>query len=122
MRKGQPFSRAVFAQVGSRAAVDKALSKLVRSGLLERVARGIYMRPKLSAYTGRWVRPSPLSIMSVITKANGETIQIHGAEAVRRLGLSTQMQVVRRATLRLVMRWFVSCMRRVIACNMLERR
>lgn len=94
MRKGQPFSRAVFAQVGSRAAVDKALSKLVRSGLLERVARGIYMRPKLSAYTGRWVRPSPLSIMSVITKANGETIQIHGAEAVRRLGISTQMQVV----------------------------
>ncbi len=94
MRKGQPFSRAVFAQVGSRAAVDKALSKLVRSGLLERVARGVYMRPKLSAITGRRVRPSPLTIMSVITKANGETIQIHGAEAVRRLGLSTQMQVL----------------------------
>ncbi len=32
--------------------------------------------------------------MEVITKANGETIQIHGAEAVRRLGLSTQMQVL----------------------------
>ncbi|HHM4372459.1 TPA: DUF6088 family protein [Pseudomonas aeruginosa] len=94
MQKGQPFSRVVFAQVGSRAAVDKALSRLVKSGCLERVARGVYMRPKLSAYTGRGVRPSPLSIMSVITKANGETIQIHGAEAVRRLGLSTQMQVV----------------------------
>ena len=32
--------------------------------------------------------------MEVVTKANGETIQIHGAEAVRRLGLSTQMQVL----------------------------
>lgn len=94
MQKGQPFSRVIFAQVGSRAAVDKALSRLVQSGCLERVARGVYMRPKVSTYTGRRVRPSPLSIMSVITKANGETIQIHGAEAVRRLGLSTQMQVV----------------------------
>ncbi|MCR4508674.1 type IV toxin-antitoxin system AbiEi family antitoxin domain-containing protein [Pseudomonas sp. 32.2.56] len=94
MQKGQPFSRVVFAQVGSRAAVDKALSRLVKSGCLERVARGVYMRPKLSAYTGRLVRPSPLTVMEVITKANGETIQIHGAEAVRRLGLSTQMQVV----------------------------
>lgn len=93
MQKGKPFARAVFAQIGSRAAVDKALSRLVQSGCLERVARGVYMRPKLSRYTGQ-VKPSPLTIMSILTKANGETIQIHGAEAVRRLGLSTQMQVV----------------------------
>lgn len=93
MQKGKPFAGAVFAQVGSRASVDKALSRLVQSGSLERVTRGIYMRPKLSKYTGK-VRPSPLTVMKVITKANGETIQIHGAEAVRRLGLSTQMQVL----------------------------
>jgi RNA-binding protein YhbY len=93
MQKGKPFSRAVFAQVGSRASVDKALSRLVQSGSLERVTRGVYMRPKMSKYTGR-VRPNPLTVMDVITKANGETIQIHGAEAVRRLGLSTQMQVL----------------------------
>lgn len=94
MRKGSPFSRTVFAQLGSRTAVDKALSRLVKSGGLERVARGVYMRPKTSKYTGRRVRPSPLTIMMIRAKANGETIQIHGAEAVRRLGLSTQMQVV----------------------------
>ncbi|CEG54397.1 MULTISPECIES: DUF6088 family protein [Pseudomonadaceae] len=94
MRKGRPFSRKVFVQVGSRAAVDKALTSLVKAGLLERVARGIYMRPKMSGYTGRRVRPNLLDIMMVRAKANGETIQIHGAEAVRRLGLSTQMQVV----------------------------
>jgi hypothetical protein len=94
MRKGKPFSRTVFAQLGSRTAVDKALSSLVKSGCLERVARGVYMRPKTSIYTGCRVRPSPLAIMMIRAKANGETIQIHGAEAVRRLGLSTQMQVV----------------------------
>jgi hypothetical protein len=65
----------------------------VQSGSLERVARGVYMRPKLSEYTGR-VSPNPLTVVEVITKANGETTQIHGAEAARRLGFSTQVQVL----------------------------
>lgn len=94
MKKGKPFVRNLFAELGSRAAVDKALSRLVQSGCLERLARGVYMRPKLSEYTCQLVKPSPLAIMNVLSKVNGETIQIHGAEAVRRLGLSTQMQVV----------------------------
>lgn len=93
MRKGTPFHRMVFAQLGSRAAVDAALSRLVQSGLLERIVRGIYMRPKVSKYAGR-VRPSALSVVMAIAKVNGETIQVHGAEAVRRFGLSTQLQVV----------------------------
>ncbi|MDH4564430.1 hypothetical protein DM872_02330 [Pseudomonas taiwanensis] len=94
MRKGKPFSRTVFAQLGSRASVDKALSRLVQSGRLERVVRGVYMRPKFNQYVGKNVRPSPTTVMRVIAKSNGETIQIHGAEAVRRLGLSTQMQML----------------------------
>jgi hypothetical protein len=32
--------------------------------------------------------------MKLMTKANGETVQIHGAEAVRSMGLSTQMQIL----------------------------
>lgn len=94
MRKGVPFSRVVFVPIGSRAAVDKALSRLVQSGCLERIVRGVYMRPKFSKNIGSWVRPSPLSVMMAIAKASGETIQVHGAEAVRRLGLSTQVQLV----------------------------
>lgn len=93
MRRGEPFSRVVFAQLGSRTAVDTALFRLVQSGLLERIVRGIYMRPKVSKHIGQ-VRPSSMSVMMAITRANGETIQIHGAEAVRRLGLSTHMQVI----------------------------
>ncbi|KQW19898.1 MULTISPECIES: DUF6088 family protein [Pseudomonas] len=94
MPKGRPFAGAVFAQVGSRASVDKALSRLVLSGSLERVARGVYMRPKQSEYTGKRVRANPIAVMEAVAKVRGETIQVHGAEAVRRLGLSTQMQVL----------------------------
>lgn len=94
MPKGRPFARVLLAPLGSRASVGKALSRLVQSGTLERVARGVYMRPKQSKYTGKNVRPSPLAVMKVVTRMRGETIQIHGAEAARRLGLSTQMQVL----------------------------
>lgn len=94
MSKGRPFTKALFAEEGSRTSVNKALSRMARSGLLERVARGIYMRPKISEHTGRKVRANPITVMETVAKASGETIQIHGVEAVRRLGLSTQMQVL----------------------------
>lgn len=93
MTKGRPFYRDVFTTAGSSSAVSKALSQMIRAGLLQRVARGIYMRPKWSQYIGQ-VYPSPLAVMGIITRANGEVVQIHGAEAVRRFGLSTQMQVL----------------------------
>ena len=94
MSRGRPFTKALFAEEGSRTSVNKALSRMARRGLLERVARGIYMRPKISEYTGRKVRANPITVMETVVKASGETIQIHGVEAVRRLGLSTQMQVL----------------------------
>lgn len=93
LSKGQPFCISRFAELGTRGAIAKAVARLVSRGELERVTRGVYMRPKQSKYIGR-VRSSPLAVMEVITKASGETIQMHGAEAVRRLGLSTQMQVL----------------------------
>ncbi|TFB38132.1 DUF6088 family protein [Pseudomonas sp. F01002] len=92
MASGRPFHRMVFVEAGSPSAISKSLTRLVRAGLLERVARGIYMRPHWGKHVGK-VRASPLEIMSIIAQANGETIQIHGAEAVRRFRLSNQMQV-----------------------------
>jgi hypothetical protein len=91
MQKGKPFGIGLFVEVGARAPVDKALSRMVQSGVLERVARGVYMRPKVSKYAGN-VRPNPTAVMRVIAKSNGETIQVHGSEAVRMFQLSTQMQ------------------------------
>ena len=80
--KGRPFSSRRFAGLGSRSAVGKAIAQLVRASELERITRGIYMRPKTSPYIGS-VRPSTLAVIRVIAKQNHETIQVHGAEAVR---------------------------------------
>lgn len=90
--KGRPFSSRRFAGLGSHSAVGKAIARLVSTGELERITRGIYMRPKISPYVGR-VRPSPLAVIRVIAKQNRETIQVHGAEAVRAFRLSTQVQI-----------------------------
>ncbi|MGV8921586.1 MAG: DUF6088 family protein [Pseudomonas sp.] len=90
--KGRPFSITRFAEVGSRAAVAQALARLVRAGELERITRGIYMRPKFSPYAG-WVRPDLWRVLRILAQHNQETLQCHGAEAIRAFQLSTQMQV-----------------------------
>ncbi|WP_455231318.1 DUF6088 family protein [Geopseudomonas aromaticivorans] len=92
MPKGRLFSRTLLADLGSPAAISRALSRLCARGDLERIVRGVYMRPKFNRYIGR-VRPSVQQVVRLIARRNNETVQMHGAEAVRRLGLSTQMQM-----------------------------
>jgi len=88
--RGEPFTSRRFLKLGSRAAVDQALSRLVKEGVISRVARGVFVRPKKSRFVEN-VLPEISRVMGVIAKSNGETIQVHGAEAARRFKLSTQM-------------------------------
>lgn len=90
MPPGEPFSSASLLVLGTRAAVDQALSRLVKSGELMRVARGVFARPKVNRFVGV-VAPSPLSVAEAVAGATGAKIGLHGAEALRRLGLSTQV-------------------------------
>ncbi|MBD2784130.1 hypothetical protein ID858_04405 [Xenorhabdus sp. DI] len=87
---GKLFTSESFLSLGSRAAVDKALSRLVEKKEIERVAGGIFIRPKVNRFVGK-VHPDITEVVEMITRQNGETIQIHGAEAARRFKLSTQM-------------------------------
>ncbi|WP_409523199.1 DUF6088 family protein [Nitrincola sp. MINF-07-Sa-05] len=90
IKRGEPFTTSSFLKLGSRAAVDKALSRLVESGTIQRIARGVFARPKKSRFIGN-VMPDVSRIIEVIAKDHGETVQVHGAEAARRFKLSTQM-------------------------------
>lgn len=87
---GEPFTVSAFLSYGSRAAVDQAVSRLARSsGTIERIARGVYVRPKQSRYAGK-VLPSPEKVVKAIAAATGASVQLHGAEAARRFELTTQ--------------------------------
>ena len=92
IQKGKPFTTGDFLGLGSRPAVDKALSRFVEEGLIDRVARGVFVRPKTSKFVGR-VMPSIAQVINAMATSSGETLQIHGAEAVRRFQISTQMPV-----------------------------
>ena len=90
MPLGEPFTPMAFLACGTRAAVDQTLSRLVRAGVIERVSRGVFVRPEQSSFVGK-VMPEPLKVAETVAKATGAVVQIHGAEAARRLGLTTQV-------------------------------
>ena len=88
--KGKPFTGTRFAALGSRSAVDRTLSRLVAEGAILRVAHGVFIRPRTSRFVGAVV-PDLHEVVETMARGNGETVQIHGAEAARRFGLSTQV-------------------------------
>lgn len=90
MQRGEPFTNTRFLKLGSRSAVDKSLSRLVEEGVIQRVTRGVFARPKKSRFIDN-VMPEVSRVIEVIAKNHGETVQVHGAEAARRFKLSTQM-------------------------------
>ena len=88
--RGEPFTTARLLGLGPRAAVDQALSRLAREGVLTRVRRGVYLRPKQSRLVGR-VPADPEAVVRAIAESTGETIAPTGATAANQLGLTTQM-------------------------------
>ena len=86
---GEPFTRIVCG-LGSRAAIDQALMRLAKAGSVERIGHGLYLVPKAGRF-GIKAMPAPELVARTVAAAEGATIEVHGAEAARRLGLSTQM-------------------------------
>lgn len=87
---GEPFTPAMFAGVGSRAAIDQTLMRLAKAGTIERIGHGLYAVPDVGRFGVKAV-PSAEKVAQVLAEAKGEALEIHGAEAARRLGLTTQM-------------------------------
>jgi hypothetical protein len=89
---GEPFTSSSLLSFGSRAAVDQALSRLSKAGIISRVTRGVFVRPKQNRYVGE-VPPEPYKVAEAIANSRGELLQISGAEAARQLQLTTQVPV-----------------------------
>jgi hypothetical protein len=91
MPEGKAFGVKELLPLGTRAAVDEVLYRMAKAGNIIRVARGIYARPKWSKYVKHPVMPEPFEVAELLAKNRGAKIGPTGAEAVHRLGLSTQM-------------------------------
>lgn len=88
--RGTPFFVDSFAKIGNARSVNKALERLVKSGELERVATGIYVRPVIDSYIGK-VLPGIEEIAIAIAKRDRATIVPAGSYAMYKLGLTTQV-------------------------------
>jgi len=93
-RRGKLFFATDFTTLGSDEAVFKALQRLHKSGMLMRVAHGIYYYPKLNTskyIKGKYLPPSIDEIAYGIAKRDKIRIVPTGAYALNELGLSTQV-------------------------------
>ena len=77
--------------LGSRTAVDQALSRLARRGDLLRAGRGLYLLPVKSRFGCR--APSVRKTIEALAAQRGDLIASSGAMAANALGLTTQVPV-----------------------------
>lgn len=82
-----------FLDLGSRPAVDQALSRLVKSGQLRRAARGLYDVPRYSELMGRVVPADLFSAINAIVRRDGIRIMPDGLAAANILGITNAVLV-----------------------------
>jgi hypothetical protein len=89
--EGGVLSPKEFLHLGSRAAIDQALSRLTKEGKLLRVGRGTYVSPVSSRFGSR--APAPKRVVEAMASQSGEVVAPHGAAAANTLGLTQQVPI-----------------------------
>lgn len=87
--EGTPIVAKELLHLGTRAAIDQALSRLAQRGVLLRAGRGIYVLPVTTRFGQR--APSVERMAEGLAQQRLETIVPHGAAAANALGLTTQV-------------------------------
>ncbi|WP_424928131.1 DUF6088 family protein [Amaricoccus tamworthensis] len=72
--RGAIFAPTDFLDIGSRASVDQALSRLADQGVIRRLARGLYDYPKKSPRFG-FLSPSADDIAKAVARKDGQILQ-----------------------------------------------
>ena len=78
-----------FLDLGSRAAVDKALQRLAGAGQLRRIDRGLYDVPRVNALTKKVTTPDYRQVLGAISRRDQTRMLIDGATAANDLGFTT---------------------------------
>lgn len=88
--RGAIFAPTDFLDIGSRASVDQALSRLADQGVIRRLTRGLYDYPRQSPRFGL-LSPSADDIARAVARKDNHILQPSPAMAANQLGLSTQV-------------------------------
>ncbi|MBC9930942.1 DUF6088 family protein [Chitinophaga qingshengii] len=79
-----------FRGLGTETAIKQALFRMVRNGMIRRLTHGIYYTPKKDEILGELI-PGVEEVAAMIAKKERVHIVPSGADAMNRLGLSTQV-------------------------------
>lgn len=77
-----------FLKLGKRAAVDQALSRLVKRGHLRRIGRGLYDWPRMSRILNRFVPADQDMLVAAIARRDGIRVMPAGLGDANGLGLT----------------------------------
>lgn len=88
-RDARVFTPKDFADLGSRAAVDQALSRLVKGGKLRRIGHGFYDMPRINPMLARPAAPDLDAVADAIARRDSVTIVPSPLVSANRLGLTT---------------------------------
>ena len=89
--EGELLCPSALLHLGSRAAVDQALSRLTRKGELMRVCQGVYVQPIQTRFGPR--PPAVENVIASLSELWGEAIVPCGGAAANALGLTTQVPI-----------------------------
>lgn len=89
LRPGGVVAATDFLHIGSRDAIDQALSRLARDGKLLRLARGIYALPVQSKFGEH--APQTSDLLAGLSRITGDTYVTSGAMEANQLGFTTQV-------------------------------
>lgn len=84
----QVWTPADFADIGGRGAVDKALQRMVTSGQLRRIERGLYDKPSQNALTGKSTVPDYRAVIDAVARRDQVRWVVDGMTAANTLGLT----------------------------------
>jgi len=88
--EGEPFSASSLRSFACTDNIRQILNRLVKSGEIKRITRGVFLKPKFISTLGEQL-PLASDIARVLAESTGETIAVHGSEAARQLQLTTQV-------------------------------
>jgi Family of unknown function (DUF6088) len=94
IQRGAPFSIDGFYELGNQASVQKAFSRLVEEGVVERVSKGFYVRPKpLPSIPSIKTTASAEDVARAWARKHGYKLVSQGMESAYRLGFQSQAPI-----------------------------
>lgn len=89
--RGKVFSPKDFLDIASRTTIDVTLAELAQQGMIRRVRRGLYDKPKINPALGGKLSPDIDEAARAIARRQKWKIVPEGAWAANLLGLTTQV-------------------------------